>query len=163
MRLHVLTSAICLFLNQRLAIPRIRPVPSLWPAACKAVNSQSITSGLHWHAVSMRPILSLAPGEFDSDRMLVFMNAKWWDGSWLLVLVTDVTDNPASFSCNSVPKTGQPTLDCPGKSTMFNFSSLNINGVLTLQSMEVPPVSTEVPSHQGGGGPSPSLTSMAAV
>ena len=113
-RLHVLTSAICSFLQQRLSIPRTRPVPSLWLAVCKAVNSQSITSGLHWHAVYMRSILFLAPGEFASDRMLVFLNAKCWYGSWLLESltaspsVTDVTDNPASLSCNSVPKTGQP-------------------------------------------------------
>ena len=48
--------------------------------------------------------------------MLVFMNAKCWDGSWLLESLaasppdSDVTDNPASLSCNSVPKTGQRTL-----------------------------------------------------
>ena len=75
----------------------------------------------------MRSLLSLAPGEFASDRMFVFMNAKCWDGSWLLESltasppVTDVTDNSASLSRNSVLKTGQLTLCCPGKSAMFNF------------------------------------------
>ena len=38
----------------------------------------------------------------------------------------------------------------PGKSAIFNFSSLSINGLLTLPSTEVPPVSRGVSPHQGG-------------
>ena len=95
MRLRVLTCAFCSFLQPRLSIPRIRPVPSLRLAACKSANSLSVTSEL-------RSLLSLAPGEFASDRMLVFITANRWDGSWLLV-----AGNHASLSCNSVSKTEQ--------------------------------------------------------